>query len=682
MFDRLLIANRGEIACRIAATARRLGLVAIGVHSEADRDSPQRAACDISLAIGDGPAADSYLRIDRLIAAARRAGAQAVHPGYGFLAENAAFAQAVVDAGMVWVGPPAAAMAALSDKAAARHRAETLGIAIIAGYDGDEQTDERLMAEARRVGLPVMIKACAGGGGRGMRLVDRAEDLADALAAARREAVSAFGDGRLIVERAVQRARHIEVQVFADAHGGLIHLGERDCSVQRRHQKLIEEAPSPALSPALRRTMGLAAVRLTRTLGYVGAGTVEFLVQDDDSWFFIEMNTRLQVEHRVTEALLGIDLVEWQLRIAGGERLPLEQDEALARFESGGHAVEARLCAEDPQADDLPQTGALVAWAPPPGLLCDHALADGIQLSAHYDPLLAKLVAHATNRETALRQLARGLDETVALGPPTNRALLTAVLRDTVFASGQATTAILQHRFEDRRASLASPLAEHGVIAAVWLAAHGTADLPDAWARSALLGPSAMTLPLRSVGDEVAQRWRVVRVAHRDGPAWQVSAVAPGATAADDGAVFRVSDAKWSRAGPVRVLEARVRDAAAAIDRRLRLTAVLQNDPDGRWLIGLCDGLDLRMLDCRLSPPARPASTTAGEVRAGMHGRVLSVPVRVGDTVAAGQVVAIVEAMKMEHALTAPFAGTVTAVSVSVGEQVGPSQCLVEVRGE
>ena len=371
----LLIANRGEIVARIARTARRLGIRTVAVASDADRGAPFTAACDEVVAIGGERAADSYLRIDKLLAAATRSGAGAVHPGTGFLSENAAFADAVIAAGLTWVGPPPAAMRAMADKAAARQRMAAAGVPVLPGYDGTAQDIASFRGAAAAIGYPLMVKATAGGGGRGMRVVVDATALAGAIDAAAAEAQAAFGDARLLLERAAVAARHVEIQVFADTHGHVIHLGERDCSVQRRHQKLIEEAPSPVVSPALRRRMGDVAVAAAREVGYVGAGTVEFLLEPDGGFWFIEMNTRLQVEHAVTEALVGLDLVEWQLRVAAGEALPMTQHEALARYEAGGHAIEARLCAEAPGCSYLPQSGRIRRWQPPAHVRCDHALA-------------------------------------------------------------------------------------------------------------------------------------------------------------------------------------------------------------------------------------------------------------------------------------------------------------------
>jgi geranyl-CoA carboxylase alpha subunit len=426
MFKSLLIANRGEIALRVARTARRLGVRTIAVYSDADRSAPHVRACDEAVHIGGSAPRDSYLNIEAIL----RAGGDAVHPGYGFLAENPSFAEAVIASGRIWVGPPPAAMRALGDKANAKKLAAAAGVPVLPTYDGKPE-------------FPLVIKAVAGGGGRGMRLVRSAKELDAALASAKSEAEHAFGDGRVLLEKALLSPRHVEVQVFADTHGRCIHLGERDCSVQRRHQKLIEESPSPAVDAKLRTKLGAAAIAVARAAGYVGAGTVEFLLDDAGGFWFIEVNARLQVEHPVTEMLTGLDLVEWQLRVAAGEPLPLRQEDV--RFD--GHAIEARLCAEDPAQDFLPQAGRIALWRPAAGVRVDHALESGTQIPSYYDSLIAKLIAHGRTRDEARGRLAAALDATVALGMTSNKSFVAAVLRDPGFAGPGATTSFLAERF-------------------------------------------------------------------------------------------------------------------------------------------------------------------------------------------------------------------------------------------
>jgi geranyl-CoA carboxylase alpha subunit len=427
-FKSLLVANRGEIALRVMRTAKRMGLRTIAVYSDADRDAPHARAADAAVHIGGASPADSYLNIKAILLAE----GDAVHPGYGFLAENPAFAEAVQKSGRVWIGPPPAAMRALGDKANAKALAAKAGVPVLPAYDGDPE-------------FPVVIKAVAGGGGRGMRLVRSREEFADALRSARSEALHAFGDDRVMLEKAVLNPRHVEVQIFADAQGNCVHLGERDCSVQRRHQKLIEESPSPAVDAALREKMGKAAVLLAKAAGYVGAGTVEFLLDAEGRFWFIEANARLQVEHPVTEAVTGLDLVEWQLRVAAGEPLPRRQE--AIRF--SGHAIEVRLCAEDPAREFLPQAGRLALWQPSGAVRVEHALETGSAIPPFYDSMIAKLIAHAGTRDAARECLANALEETVALGLPTNKEYLAAVLRDATFAAGKATTDLVcTFRFE------------------------------------------------------------------------------------------------------------------------------------------------------------------------------------------------------------------------------------------
>jgi geranyl-CoA carboxylase alpha subunit len=445
-YAKILIANRGEIAWRVMRTAKAMGYRTVAVYSDADKEAPHVAFADEAVRIGPPPVGESYLSIDRILEAAHKSGADAIHPGYGFLSENEGFAAACEKAGIVFIGPPAAAIAAMGNKAAAKRRMIEAGVPCVPGYQGADQSDGNLEREARKIGLPVMVKAAAGGGGRGMRLVEVESDLLEAIRTARTEAESAFGSGELILEKAVVDARHVEIQVFADGHGNVVHLGERDCSVQRRHQKVIEEAPSPAVDADLRGRMGAAAVAAAKAIGYRGAGTVEFLLGSDGAFYFLEMNTRLQVEHPVTEAITGLDLVEWQLRVARSEKLPLGQEQVAF----SGHAIEVRLYAEDAYGGFLPQTGRIDVWRPAtgPGVRTDHGMKDGLAISPFYDPMIAKVIAHGATREEARTRLARALRETVVLGPTTNRHFLIRLLEHPEFAAGQATTAFLsKHTF-------------------------------------------------------------------------------------------------------------------------------------------------------------------------------------------------------------------------------------------
>jgi geranyl-CoA carboxylase alpha subunit len=654
-FESILIANRGEVVTRIARTARALGFRTVAVASDADRDAPHTQACDAVVPIGGERPADSYLRIDKLLHAARVGAAQAVHPGYGFLAENAAFAQAVIDAGLVWIGPPPAAMLAMADKASARVSVAAAGVPVLPGHDGTDQRREALRAAALALGMPLMIKASAGGGGRGMRLVTHASQLDAALDSAAAEAQAAFGDARLLIERALLAPRHVEVQVFADTLGHALHLGERDCSVQRRHQKIIEEAPAPGVSPALRRRMGAVALSVARAVGYVGAGTVEFLLDTEgaqrDAFWFMEMNTRLQVEHPVTEALVGIDMVEWQLRVASGEALPMTQDEVLARFESGGHAIEARLCAEDPARGYLPQSGRVLHWQPPRSLRCDHALVSGCAVSPYYDSMLGKLIAHAPNRSAAIHQLADALDRTVCLGVTTNRSFLARVLRHPAFAGAAVTTAFLaQHYADDAARGAQAPSWLRALAAAshATLAAAAPAALWAGWTSS----NRVETVAPIAVGDAVE--------------AWQLAGAPREFTAAFGAHRHTIT-------GLVRESRSIVH---AVIDGR-PVSARCVHVADTSWW--LCDGFDLTARDLRLTGTPTAQGAAPGALRAPMHGRVTQVLATPGARVEAGALLLVMEAMKMEHQIHAPFAGTVSVLHIGVDAQVAARQVLIEI---
>jgi len=488
-FRRILIANRGEIALRIIRTAKRLGYETVAVHSSADAGALHVRAADHACLIGGAAPSASYLRSDAIIDAARRSGADAIHPGYGFLAENAGFASACRTEGLVFIGPSPEAIALMGDKARAKDAMRRAGVPCIPGYQGDDQSDERLAADAEPIGFPVMIKASAGGGGRGMRRVRARDEFVPLLRSARSEAEHAFGDPTLLIERAIEAARHVEVQVFGDHHGNAIHLGERDCSVQRRHQKLIEETPSPGVSPELRLRMGAAAVAAVKAIGYEGAGTLEFLVDDAGEFFFMEMNTRLQVEHPVTEAVTGLDLVELQLRVARGENLPHQDD---VRF--SGHAIEARLCAEDPDMDFLPQSGRVGLWRPPTQLRVEHAIEDGCEILPFYDSMIAKLIAHAATREEARRMLAHGLAETAVLGVRTNAGFLRRCLDQAVFIAGEATTDFIDTHQASLREDRDAALQSRAALAA--LALHVTEGPVEQFGLGRGLAPT-FSVPLR-----------------------------------------------------------------------------------------------------------------------------------------------------------------------------------------
>ena len=632
---RLLIANRGEIARRVIRTAHRMGIATVAVHSDPDAKALHVREAGTAFALGGASSADSYLRIQRLIDAARATGADALHPGYGFLSENADFAQAVMDAGLVWVGPPPEAIRALGSKSAAKALAQRHGVPVLPGYFGDDQRDETFIAEAARIGYPLMVKAVAGGGGRGMRLVTEAAQLPAALASARAEALAGFGSADLLIERAVQRPRHVEVQVFADAHGRCIHLGERDCSVQRRHQKIIEEAPSPAVGPELREQLGAAAVALAQAAGYVGAGTVEFLL-DGDQFFLMEMNTRLQVEHPVTEMLTGLDLVEWQIRVARGEPLPLTQDQVRLQ----GHAIEVRLCAEDERLS--PHTGTVRAFVEPPpgeGLRFDHAIEPGTEVTPHYDAMLGKLIAHAATREQAIERLAHALDATVLLGLPSNRAFLAACLRHPVFGAGEALIPFLAEQGEGIRAALRPP--HDAVLAALLAAAYAGQPAPGAL-------PCPFARPLRwALGDALF-----------------------------DLAVLEKGNGRLNVTVEGRPHTAVLDAMGVTIDGAHHTTTAVPLG-EGRWHVQV--GSHTLMLS-DMSHAARASAGAGGavsELRAPFNGKLVAVHARPGARVAKGDTLFAIESMKIEHQIAAPRDATVQAVSVSAGQQVAPGQLLV-----
>ncbi|HKV00123.1 MAG TPA: acetyl-CoA carboxylase biotin carboxylase subunit [Vineibacter sp.] len=648
-FTKILIANRGEIACRVARTAKALGYRTVAVLSDADANALHAEACDEAVGLGGNLVGETYLDIGKLLAAARAAGADAVHPGYGFLSENAAFAQACADAGLVFIGPPPAAIEAMGNKAAAKRRMIEAGVPCVPGYQGADQRDTVLSAEAKKIGLPVMVKAAAGGGGRGMRLVTVESDLAEAIRTARDEATNAFGSGELILEKAIVNARHVEIQVFADAHGNVVHLGERDCSVQRRHQKVIEEAPSPVVDAALRHRMGTAAVAAARAIGYRGAGTVEFLLGKDGAFYFLEMNTRLQVEHPVTEMITGQDLVAWQLAVAAGEPLPLKQDD----IGFSGHAIEVRLYAEDPYNGFLPQTGTVSAWRPAsgPGLRVDHGVRDGHAISPYYDPMIAKVIARGATRADACRKLARALEDTVVLGPTTNKHLLVRMLRHPTFVAGDATTAFIGDHFPATALAAPSPSAAHWTLAAALVyetARAQTGPLLGGWRNS---NPAVTLIRLRA--GNLRQEIEIDR--RNDG--------ALAATVGDKTLVLHVGSSR----------DARVRFAVDGVWRQAHAHAVAEG-----WLVEL-DGLSLAFADVTHEAPQGADAAGDGTLRAPMDGRIVAVKVAAGDAVARGQTLVVLEAMKMQHQIRAAADGTIASVVVKEGEQVPARAILATV---
>jgi geranyl-CoA carboxylase alpha subunit len=626
-FSSVLVANRGEIACRIIRAARDEGLRVVAVYSDADANALHVRLADAAVRIGPATAAQSYLSIDALIAAAKATGAEAIHPGYGFLAESADFAERCATAGLVFVGPPPAAMRAMGDKSAAKARMMAAGVPCAPGYHDDDQSTARFAEEAWRIGYPLMVKASAGGGGRGMRIVRGPEALDAALRSASAEAGSAFGDGRLLLERALLGARHVEIQVFGDEHGAIVHLGERDCSIQRRHQKLIEESPSPALSPELRARMGAAALQAARAVGYVGAGTVEFLLDDDGSFYFLEMNTRIQVEHPVTECVTGIDLVRLQFQVAQGRPLPFNHSDVDLR----GHAIEARLYAEDPSADFLPSTGRIVAWRPGEGegVRVDCGLESGAEVGPHYDSLLAKVIAFGSDREEARRRLVRALRDTFVAGVATNRDFLIDVLSRREFIDGEATTAFLAG---------APPRAAPPRREAIALAALLFVERPGAAAPTA----SWRASPLRLAVDGAEARASV----RRQGGERIVTL---------DGETFTMR--LLSRTSHD------IRFSCGGVDRR----AASVRDGDELWLD--FDGACRRFVDRTYAPPLLRDDDSDGAVRSPVSGVIVGVEARAGDKVRRGQVLATVEAMKMQYSILAPIDGVVHTANASAGAQ-------------
>jgi geranyl-CoA carboxylase alpha subunit len=644
-FSKILIANRGEIACRVMRTARDLGYRTVAVYSDADRDAPHVRLADEAVHIGGSAAADSYLRVDALLEAARKTGADAFHPGYGFLSENAGFAQACGDAGLVFIGPPPGAIEAMGDKALAKRRMIDAGVPCAPGYLGADQDDARLAEEALRLGFPLLVKAVAGGGGRGMRLVREAGEIAQALVGARREALSAFGDGTLMLERLIDNGRHIEIQVFADAHGNAVYLGERDCTAQRRRQKVIEEAPSPVVSPAMRAAMGKDAVAAALAVGYRGAGTVEFIVDADLKHYFLEMNTRLQVEHPVTEMVTGFDLVEWQLRVAAGDPLPASQ----ADIQMKGHAIEARLYVEDPYAGFAPQTGTVHWWRPQRALAAGVRIDDGIdeggEISPWYDPMVAKVIVHGRDRNDAIRRLRAALENAPLLGLRNNGRFLADLVNHPAFRNAAMTTTLIDQWQESGEALLQRPVPgdEAWCVAAAAFAMENGAN----WRADSV---AAYGIPLQC--DDVAHTLRV-----RPGRSGHVLVSLGGQNHTVKILCFDDGELRYEIDGVTR--------SAVAVMHGGELHLALAGSS---------------FVFREVSPfPDKESAQDATRARAPVAGKVTQVQVAAGDTVAEGQALVCVEAMKMEMWLTAQASGKVVAVHVKAGEQVESGALLVEI---
>ncbi|WP_291012399.1 acetyl/propionyl/methylcrotonyl-CoA carboxylase subunit alpha [Hydrogenophaga sp.] len=669
MFSKILIANRGEIACRVAATARRMGVRTVAVYSDADAHAKHVAACDESVHVGGSAPRDSYLQWERIIAAAKATGAQAIHPGYGFLSENEAFANACAKEGLVFIGPPSSAILAMGLKAESKRLMEKAGVPLVPGYHGADQDPAMLKHEADRIGYPVLIKASAGGGGKGMRAVDKAEDFAAALASCQREARNSFGSDAVLVEKYVQRPRHIEIQVFGDTHGNCVYLFERDCSVQRRHQKVLEEAPAPGMTPELRQQMGLAAVAAAKAVNYVGAGTVEFIVEQpggydkpqDMRFFFMEMNTRLQVEHPVTEAITGLDLVEWQLRVASGEPLPLKQEELRMH----GHAIEARICAETPDNQFLPATGRLDVYRKPAAVSFergavrfDDGVREGDAISPFYDSMVAKLIVHGATRAEALAKLDAALAQTRIVGLSTNVQFLRHVASSASFASAQLDTALISREadvlFQQDR--VGRPLAVAAAVAQT-LIAERAAEGADPFSRRDGWRPFGLTV--RRFDFEY--RGESLQA--------QLSYLHDGALLLNVGEV----------AGPL-VFNALESDSGTRMDLSFHgQRQTVQTWQRDELVHVFCDLGATVITEIDALAHAGEAAAEGGRLTAPMPGKVVSFSVKAGDTVKKGQPLAVMEAMKMEHTIAAPADGTVAELLYAPGDQVAEGAELLKI---
>jgi 3-methylcrotonyl-CoA carboxylase alpha subunit len=657
MFNKILIANRGEIACRVAGTARRMAIRTVAVYSDADAHAKHVGACDEAVHIGGSAPQDSYLRWERIIEAARATGAQAIHPGYGFLSENEAFARACAEAGLVFIGPPASAIQAMGLKAEAKQLMENAGVPLVPGYHGADQDPALLAREADRIGYPVLIKASAGGGGKGMRAVERPEEFEAALASCQREAFSSFGDGAVLIEKYVQRPRHVEIQVFGDTHGQYVHLFERDCSVQRRHQKVLEEAPAPGMTEAIRQRMGAAAVAAAKAVKYVGAGTVEFIVEQPAGggmdFFFMEMNTRLQVEHPVTEAITGLDLVEWQLRVAAGEPLPMRQEQLKIR----GHAIEARICAENPDSNFLPATGTLRVYRKPPctsfqraeaeglGVRIDDGVREGDAISPFYDSMIAKLIVHGDTREQALARLDEALAQTHIVGVVTNVQFLRHVVRSPSFAQADLDTGLIarEQAVLFRQEPVGLPLAAAAAVAQALLQERAT-EGADPFSRRD--GWRSHGLTVRRFAFEFRGEPGTAELTYlRDG-----------------GLKFAVAN-----------LVGMLRFAATphGIDLDFagqRVLVSVYADGETDHVFSARGATQIQAIDPLVH--AGETHSDPGRLTAPMPGKVLSFAVRPGDQVSKGQALAVMEAMKMEHTIIAPGDGVVAEVLFAPGDQV------------
>lgn len=649
MFDTVLIANRGEIACRIIRTIGEMGLRSVAVYSDADRDAPHVKLADDAVHIGASPAVESYLQAGKIIDAAKASGAQAIHPGYGFLSETADFAARCVAAGLIFIGPSAETIAIMGDKAIAKRRMVDAAIPTLAGYQSDAQSDAVLLKEAKKIGVPLMVKAAAGGGGRGMRLVSDIENLTRALSSARTEALSAFGSDKLILEKAVIRPRHVEVQIFGDSHGTIIHLGERDCSVQRRHQKVLEESPCPILTPELRKRMGEAAVKAARTVEYVGAGTVEFLLDEAEDFYFLEMNTRLQVEHPVTEMITGLDLVALQIRVAQGKPLGLSQDD----IKFSGHAIEARLYAEEPSNDFLPATGRITQLSFPDTVRVDSGVETGSDVSPFYDPMVAKIIAHGEDRDTARRKLVQALKETVLFGVETNRRFLIDALEIDVFTSGEATTAFIEDIFTADRLAPIDLTSDVAALAGItqYLAARDASKAAMPYDLYGWSSAQALAHPYEYKGQRV-----------------EVTAQGPDRFSVNVGdETYNITLENWG------VSTARYRLNAQHV-------TLVWMTPEPATLHIQIGARSFDLVNTLAVPSQSTVTIGKGDIRAPLHGALTEICVTKGETVEIGTRLAVIEAMKMQHDILADVSGTVAAIFAEGGDQVEADAPLFKLK--
>ncbi|TCM63334.1 geranyl-CoA carboxylase alpha subunit [Acinetobacter calcoaceticus] len=642
-FSKVLVANRGEIALRVMQTAKAMGYRTVAVYSEADRNARHVAFADEAVCIGASKVSASYLSIEQIIQACLKTGADAVHPGYGFLSENAAFAQACAENGICFIGPPAAAIELMGSKRLSKIAMLAAGVPCIPGYQGDQQQIDDLAAQAMKIGFPLMVKASAGGGGRGMRLVDSADGLLEALKTARSEAENAFGSGELILEKAVIAPRHVEIQIFADSHGDVVYLFERDCSIQRRHQKVLEEAPCPVMTPALREKMGQAAIAAARACDYVGAGTVEFLLDRSGEFYFLEMNTRLQVEHPVTEMISGVDLVEWQLRVANAEALPLQQSE----LKITGHAVEVRLYAEDPRQGFMPQTGSILKWqaADLPNVRIDHGLYAQDQVSEYYDPMLAKIIAYGQTRQDAVRLLARAVEDTVLLGVSTNKQFLLNLLRHPQVQAGETHTGFIAEHFQNDVSMSAQSTDLHTLAIIALLFSHGTSQQP--WSTGI-----ALSRPMQLEIDGEALQLHL----QQQGQALQIECC--------------------GQQQSISLIQLDSEQLIYAIDGvRRSIAYVLQ----GQTLYLNTQNGNLMVINRSYAVAEVQAVAGNGQIHAPMDGAIIEVQVQLGEAVKKGQTVLVLEAMKIQQQVKADADGVVESLLVHAGQQVKKRQLLLKI---